>query len=166
MGQPASARDMLDAAARLKSEGRCAPCLQSPDLSGSNRAWTTLGSCRGGYGPGGYGSGHSAQAFGTSRFRSDRGVRSWRIALKKSAAAGRPWTGGSVAVAPILQAGAACAPSGMSLAILRRFWAAAARRNSSRAPFGPRRRSRSSLRIRLRCANSISTFFRSRREVT
>jgi hypothetical protein len=45
---------------------------------------------------------------------------------------------------------------GRSLAILRRFWAVAARRNSSRAPFGPRRRSRSSFRMRLRCANSIS----------
>ena len=55
---------------------------------------------------------------------------------------------------------------GMSLAILRRFWAAAARWNSSRAPFGPRNRSRSSFRIRLRCANSISSFFRSLREVT
>ncbi len=50
------------------------------------------------------------------------------------------------------------------LAILRRFWAVAARRNSSLAPFGPRRRNRSGLRIRLRWANSISTFFRCRRD--
>src|SRR3977135_3744391 len=39
---------------------------------------------------------------------------------------------------------------GTSFASLRRFWAVAARRNSSRAPFGPRKRSRSSLRMRLR----------------
>ena len=51
---------------------------------------------------------------------------------------------------------------GVSFASFRRFWAAAARRNSSRAPFGPRSRSRSSLRIRLRWANNISTFLRSR----
>src|SRR5215468_11274751 len=54
---------------------------------------------------------------------------------------------------------------GISLAILRRFWAVAARMNSSRAPFGPLSRKRSSLRMRLRCANSISIFLRSRREV-
>src|SRR6202166_3874824 len=54
---------------------------------------------------------------------------------------------------------------GINLASLRRFWAVAARRNSSRAPFGPRSRSRSSLRMRLRWANNISTFLRSRREV-
>ena len=54
---------------------------------------------------------------------------------------------------------------GISFAILRRFWAVAARTNSSRAPFGPRKRKRSSLRMRLRCANSISIFLRSRREV-
>jgi hypothetical protein len=34
---------------------------------------------------------------------------------------------------------------GISFASLRRFWAVAARRNSSRAPLGPRKRSRSSL---------------------
>ena len=54
---------------------------------------------------------------------------------------------------------------GISFASFRRFWAVAARRNSSRAPFGPRSRNRSSLRIRLRWANNISTFLRSRREV-
>src|SRR4051794_22015470 len=58
------------------------------------------------------------------------------------------------------------AGAGISMAILRRFWAAAARWNSSRAPFGPRNRSRSSLRMRLAWANSISTFFRSCLEVT
>jgi hypothetical protein len=39
---------------------------------------------------------------------------------------------------------------GMSFANLRRFWAVAAKRNSSLAPLGPRRRNRSSLRMRLR----------------
>src|SRR5271170_5910785 len=53
----------------------------------------------------------------------------------------------------------------INLAILRRFWAVAARRNSSWAPQGPRSRNRPSLRMRLRWANSISTFLRSRREV-
>jgi putative DNA-invertase from lambdoid prophage Rac len=36
----------------------------------------------------------------------------------------------------------------MSLASFRRFWAVAANRNSSLAPLGPRRRNRSSLRVR------------------
>lgn len=49
---------------------------------------------------------------------------------------------------------------GTSLASLRRFWAVAAIRNSSLAPFGPLRRNRSSLSMRLRWANSISTFLR------
>src|SRR6187399_1263901 len=64
------------------------------------------------------------------------------------------------------QEGAGRGDIGISLAILRRFWAVAARRNSSLAPFGPRRRRRSSFRMRLRCANNISTFFRCLREVT
>ena len=51
-----------------------------------------------------------------------------------------------------------------SLASLRRFCATAASRNSSLAPNGPRNRRRLRRRIRLRCANSISTFFRSRRD--
>src|SRR5215469_8397255 len=55
--------------------------------------------------------------------------------------------------------------AGTSVASFRRFWAVAARWNSSRAPLGPRSRSRSSFRMRLRCANSISTFLRWRREV-
>ena len=55
--------------------------------------------------------------------------------------------------------------TGISLASFRRFCAVAARRNSSRAPFGPPSRSRSSLRMRLRWANNISTFLRNRREV-
>jgi hypothetical protein len=54
---------------------------------------------------------------------------------------------------------------GISFASFRRFWAVAARRNSLRTPFGPRSRSRSSLRMRLRWANSISTFLRSRRDI-
>src|SRR5204863_9304424 len=49
---------------------------------------------------------------------------------------------------------------GISMASLRRFWAVAARWNSSRAPFGPRNRRRSSFKMRLRWANSISTFLR------
>src|SRR5436190_24138446 len=49
------------------------------------------------------------------------------------------------------------AGTGISIASLRRFWAVAARWNSSRAPFGPRNRSRSSFKMRLRWANSIST---------
>src|SRR5947208_3289233 len=58
------------------------------------------------------------------------------------------------------QVAASGAGTGISLASLRRFWAVAARWNSSRAPFGPRNRSRSSFRMRLRWANSISTFLR------
>jgi hypothetical protein len=49
--------------------------------------------------------------------------------------------------------------AGMSLASLRRFWTVAAKWNSSRAPQGPRSRNLSSFRMRLRWANSISTFF-------
>src|ERR1700726_1984202 len=40
----------------------------------------------------------------------------------------------------------------------------AAKTNSSWAPLGPRSRSRPSLRMRLRCANRISIFLRSRRD--
>jgi transposase len=60
---------------------------------------------------------------------------------------------------PSQVAGIVCGP-GMSLASLRRFWATAARWNSSRAPQGPRSLNRSSFRMRLRWANSISTFLR------
>ena len=49
----------------------------------------------------------------------------------------------------VFQAGFGCG-IGTSLANFRRFWAVAARRNSSWAPFGPLSRSRSSLRMRLR----------------
>ena len=42
------------------------------------------------------------------------------------------------------------AGSGMSFASFLRFWAVAANRNSSLAPFGPRRRNRPSLRMRFR----------------
>jgi hypothetical protein len=48
---------------------------------------------------------------------------------------------------------------GRSLASFLRFWAVAASKNSSLAPLGPRNLRRLSLRIRLRWANSISTFF-------
>lgn len=51
-----------------------------------------------------------------------------------------------------------------SLASFRRFGAIVVSRNLSLAPVGPRRRSRLSLKMRLRWANSISTFFRSRRD--
>ena len=50
------------------------------------------------------------------------------------------------------------------LARRRKFCAIAASRNSSRAPVMPRKRNRSIFRIRLRCAKSISTFLRSRRD--
>ena len=56
--------------------------------------------------------------------------------------------------------------AGTRRAILRRFCAVAARRNSSFAPRGPRNRRRSSFKIRFRCANAISTFFRCRRDTT
>jgi hypothetical protein len=46
----------------------------------------------------------------------------------------------------------------------RRFWAMAARTNSSWAPRGPRSRSRPSFRMRFKCANRISIFLRSRRD--
>ena len=51
-----------------------------------------------------------------------------------------------------------------SLASRLRFCAIAASVNSNCAPLGPRRRNRSSRRMRLRCANSISTFLRSQHE--
>jgi hypothetical protein len=51
-----------------------------------------------------------------------------------------------------------------NLARRRRFCAMAASVNSSCAPRGPRRRSRPSLRMRLRWANSISTRLRSRQD--
>src|SRR5690242_17140537 len=52
----------------------------------------------------------------------------------------------------------------ISLASLRRFCAIAAKTNSNWAPRGPRNRRRPSRRIRLRCANSISTRFLSWRD--
>ena len=92
--------------------------------------------------------------------RTDHGY----IPLKNSAA-------GSFGSSSAIEAGSAFADQagagvaiGMILAIFRRFWAAAARWNSSLAPLGPRRRRRSSFRMRLRWANSISTFLRWRRE--
>jgi hypothetical protein len=97
-------------------------------------------------------------------------VFSRRIPLKKSGLKelrGR----GTVVVATLVsaapaQVAAIGAGIRMSIAILRRFWAAAARWNSSRAPHGPRNRSRSSFKMRFKCANNISTFLRSRLEVT
>ena len=56
------------------------------------------------------------------------------------------------------QAFRVCCGAGKILASFRRFWAVAARRNSSFAPHGPRNRSRPKPRMRLRCAKSISTF--------
>jgi hypothetical protein len=54
-----------------------------------------------------------------------------------------------------------CALPGLNLASRRKFCAVAARRNSSLAPHEPRTK-RPSRRMRLRWANSISTFFRRR----
>lgn len=45
-----------------------------------------------------------------------------------------------------------------------KFCAVAAIKNSSCAPDGPRNLKRSNFRVRLRCANSTSTFLRSRRD--
>ncbi len=59
-----------------------------------------------------------------------------------------------------------CCGAGKILANLRRFWAVAARRNSSLVPHGPRNRSRPKPRMRLRWAKSISTFFRSFIEIS
>src|SRR5580693_1210483 len=55
---------------------------------------------------------------------------------------------------------------GLKRASRLRFWAVAARRNSSLAPFGPLSRKRARRRIRLKWANSISTFFRRRQAST
>src|SRR5688572_21873033 len=87
------------------------------------------------------------------------------ILLKKSAAG--PFgsrAGRRARVGPFADQASAGVVIGIIFAILRRFWAAAARWNSSLAPLGPRRRRRSSFRIRLRWAKSISTFFRWRRD--
>lgn len=56
------------------------------------------------------------------------------------------------------------APGTNHFAIRRRFWAVAAIKNSSCAPLIPRNLNRSGFSIRLRCAKSISTFFRSFRD--
>ena len=64
------------------------------------------------------------------------------------------------------QALCVCCGAGKIFANLRRFWAVAARRNSSFAPHVPRSRSRPSPSIRLRWANSISTFFLSFIEIS
>ena len=101
-----------------------------------------------------------------------------KILLQKSAAADGPWTISLSAVGfdpPALTLSTQLpryaihrAPAGggraTSEASRRRFWAIAARTNSSWAPRGPRSRSRPSFRMRLRCANRISIFLRSRRD--
>ena len=78
-------------------------------------------------------------------------VRFGSIALKKSASdrSRRCREGGDERRLFCSQAGIGFGPP-ISLAILRRFWAAAARWNSSRAPQGPRNLRRSSFRMRLR----------------
>ena len=75
---------------------------------------------------------------------------------------------GSEMTSSAIDHGAAGAVTGIGnvLASLRRFWAVAARINSSFAPYGPRNRRRPKPSIRFRCANSISTFFRSRIAMT
>ena len=62
------------------------------------------------------------------------------------------------------RAGTAGGDRATSLARWRRFWAMAASVNSNWAPRGPRNRRRPSRRMRLKCANSISTRFLSRRD--
>ena len=68
-------------------------------------------------------------------------------------AAGPDWRPSRIAGARLRDPDQAIARPGIGLilASLRRFWAAAARWNSSFAPLGPRRRKRSSFRMRLRC---------------
>jgi hypothetical protein len=56
--------------------------------------------------------------------------------------------------------------TGMSFVSFLRFWTVAARWNSSFAPQGPRNRSLPRPRMRLRWANSISTFFLSLHETS
>jgi len=57
------------------------------------------------------------------------------------------------------QAFCVCCGAGKLFADLRRFWAIAARRNSSFAPQGPGNRNLPRPRRRLRWAKSLSTFF-------
>jgi hypothetical protein len=109
-----------------------------------------------------------------------RNVRSWRIPLKNSAVqrygpVSRVFDGPSKTTilqrVPRLGPGYAAiisirALAGLNLASRRKFCAVAARRNSSLAPHGPRSRKRPTRRMRLRWANSISTFFRRRQAVS
>ena len=81
--------------------------------------------------------------------RSARGVDGTGSGLQSSYEAHRPTAGGGL---------------GTNLASRRKFCAIAASVNSSCAPQGPRNRRRFSRRMRLRCANSISTRFRSWRD--
>lgn len=89
---------------------------------------------------------------------------SGRIPLKKSAAGRFGLRSGMERAASLAAQAVAGLVIGIIFAIFRRFWAAAARWNSSLAPLGPRRRRRSSFRMRFRWAKSISTFFRWRRD--
>lgn len=73
-------------------------------------------------------------------------------------------SGGSKRTFVVLCASLAASDGINHFAIRRRFWAVAAIKNSSCAPLSPRSRSRSSFMMRLRCANSISTFLRSLRD--
>ena len=129
----------------------------------------------------------------TSRIRewksSDLGVRGelrgwqlWVYAVEKlgighdpdavfslSRSESRWFSGGSGVPSPDLGPQATCItdPSSFGVnhfAIRRRFCAVAAIKNSSCAPLNPCSRKRFNFRIRLRCANSISTFLRSRRD--
>jgi hypothetical protein len=68
----------------------------------------------------------------------------WRRHLGFAALSARQIPGSSPHVAKM------GAGSEISFANFRRFWAVAANRNSSLAPFGPRRRNRPSLRMRFR----------------
>jgi hypothetical protein len=87
-------------------------------------------------------------------------VRSWPIPLKKGASSSSRSRMTKRWPTILFQAGSGI---GISFASFLRFWTVAASINSSCAPFGPRNLRRSSLRMRLRCANSISTFLRRRR---
>ena len=98
-------------------------------------------------------------------------VSGWRLGVTAWPAhsffrLGRLENGRASALGP--QKAVAIAASGLfginHAAILRKFCAVAASKNSSLAPFRPRRRNLSNRRMRLRCANSISTFFRCRRD--
>ena len=110
------------------------------------------------------------EAMPTTRSRDDFRVRhvcSWQILLRKSAAAdGRSANHlGAMGFDPptptlctqllryAMHKASARGGRAISDASRRRFWAMAARTNSSWAPRGPRSRSRPSFRMRFKCAN-------------